>query len=200
MNYNLSNPDIQTLENNAEIIVPGYQDNYVFTSTACALFGDTYCNGAYSNLVYYNNLTTAGSYNETFPLPNDGYLILTIQSVSEEYNPNIQPEVGTFGVDSYSASILNYTLSGELYPIKYCQSDNAYETVSECSSDKPITDGFTEYPSNLSATYLMPVSRGNEKLTFSNYNEYPITIQYTLTYVGFRYSNLTQISANYSTK
>jgi hypothetical protein len=198
MNYNLSNPDINNLANNETIIVAGYQKDYVFSNNACSLFGGDFCSYYYENPKIYNNLTIGSYVNQTFSFPNDGYLIIKIESVLDANNPSIYPTIGTFGIASYSEEMINYYTISSYYQVNALCFNATTGGYSTCPVSKPSNNGFSFYPLNSSATYMIPVSRGNEKISFGNFNQYPISISFKLTYVGLRYSNLTSISTNYS--
>ena len=198
MIYNLSHPDILTLKTDTQIIVAGYVENYMFSNDACSLFGGYFCDNGYKNPTIYNNYTEGSYNNMTFLFPNDGYLILKIIGVNDINNQNIQPTVGTFSVTSYSNSSAYYYVRSSGYPVETICINATTEESYTCPITKPSVTGFSIYPLNSTATYTIPVSRGYEILTFGNYNKYAIDLVVNLTYVGIKYSNLTQISVNYT--
>ncbi len=141
----------------------------------------------------YNNYTVVSSQNFTFNEKYDGYLIINIENIVDRYS-NATPAIGTFGVQVYSQSIENYYSSSIRVPI--CTYTISYGYY--CPNQKAIALGFGFYPVNYSTTYFAPVSRGNTTISFTNSNNYPINIQFSITYVGENYTNLIPITENYS--
>ena len=176
--YNLSNPYTKVLYNEKQITVPKYVESYPFYNSEYDL---------------YNNYTVQGTYNMTFSVPNDGYIIIDIQNISAVgYNP--LPAIGTYGIQIFSNSIETY------YAHEFKNVTCTYSLYYgySCPQSRAIDTGFSTYPLNYSATYFAPVSRGQVNMSFLNGNNYPISVTFTVTYVGERYSNMTPISENYS--
>ncbi len=195
---NLSSPDVVVLENDTNVRVAGYNTSYAFSNNACSLFGGYFCDSGYENPILYNNYTVGSYDNLTFSFPNDGYLILKVSAVFDANNQDIAPVAGTFTVGAYPSATDEYYATGTRIPTDTLCQNATTGGYSACPVQKATTTGFGLYPLNASATYLIPVSRGNEILSLGNFNQYPITMVFNLTYVGIRYSNLTRISENYT--
>ncbi len=169
---NLSSPEIKQLFN-MQVTVPSYLESYPFYNAQYGL---------------YNNYTIAGTYNTSFNVANDGYLIIRLISISSP--SGISPQTGSYGIQVYSQTLDTY-YSYALSPCKYYLSGGL-----ECN--KATILGWGLYPVNSSSTYLAPVSRGLVNISLTNDNKYPITMNLSITYVGTRYSNMTPVSINYS--
>ncbi len=142
----------------------------------------------------YNNYTTASFQNFTFNVKYDGYIIINIQNVLQQYSSN-PPQIGTFGVQVHSQSIETYYSS--IIRVPTCTYTVGYGSY--CPNEKAITLGYGLYPVNYSASYLAPVSRGNTTISFSNFNNYPLNLEFSVTYVGENDTNLIPLTENYST-
>ena len=186
--YNTSKSQLQEIQNNQRtpMVTHPYQNKELIVpalTNSIQFYNSTY------NL--YNNYTVASSQNYTLNFKYDGYLIINIQNVSDEYNNKTQPAVGTFGIQVYSQSLEVYYsyINSYIVPIAcvFCRNNNA------------INLGWAFYPENYSATYLAPVKYGNVTLSFTNTNNYPIKVNFSVTYVGENYTNLIPITSNYST-
>ena len=172
--YNLSNPSIKTIYENKTIVIQPRQDNYIF-------YNSTY------NL--YNNYSIASDYNLSFTVPNDGYIIIKLNNISEEDYPHLRPLFGTYGISVFPISLETY-LS---YPsVRLCPAGYY------CAPQKAEDLGWGLYPINSSSTYMAPVSRGFINITITNYNTYPLNVNFSVIYVGEHYTNMTQININYT--
>lgn len=139
-------------------------------------------NTVFYNSTYglYNNYTIDGQYNITFKAPYDGYLILYVQKTNAP--------VETFGISSNSNSSAYIECYGGCKNFTYTSG----EIVKGLS-------GFTDTPADNTTFYhFYPVLRGQENFSFDNGNRYPISITYSLTYIGDNKSNLTPLTINYS--
>jgi len=180
LEYNLSHPYIKQLYNNS-VVVPHYAASYRFYNATYGL---------------YNNYTTAGTYNVSFNVPNDGYFIIEINNVTSSLHGNIQsPLVGTYGVQIYSDDLSTY-YTRIIKP--FVCTFSIYGGTYNCPTSRPTITGWGLYPLNYSATYLAPVSRGIVNISLTNYNSYPINMAFSVTYIGIKYTNMTPITANYS--
>jgi len=176
---NIANPYIKQIYVNKNIVIPHYV-------ASCPFYNSQYD--------LYNNYTISGVYNMSLNLPNDGYIIIRITNVSI-HDTNTPPPIGTYGIQIYLESLEPY-YSTYIKPLVTC----TYSTYTgySCPNIKPTVTGWGLYPANYSATYLAPVSRGIVNISLTNGNSYPINMTFSVTYVGERYSNLTQINVNYS--
>lgn len=139
-------------------------------------------NTVFYNYTYglYNNYTIDGTYNISFKAPYDGYLILYVQKTNAP--------VGTFGISANSNSSAFIECYGGCQNFTYASG----EIVKGLA-------GFTDTPSDNATFYhFYPVLRGQENFSFDNGNRYPISITYSLTYIGDNKSNLTPLTINYS--
>lgn len=139
-------------------------------------------NTVFYNSTYglYNNYTSDGEYNITFYAPYDGYLILYVQKTNAP--------ILTYGFDS------NSNASSYVYCYGGCQQYNLTSGIVASG-----ISGFSDTPAvNATFYHFVPLLRGNETFIFQNGNEYPISITFSLTYVGDEYSNLTPLTINYS--
>ena len=168
---NQRNPYTKTIYPNMTIIIPAINN-----SATIAFYNSTY------NL--YNNYTENGWYNSSFKVPYDGYLILYIHSVDAPAG------TWSFSANSNSSGYEYYFFSTYATQTIYPQ---GYESL------KP-TAGFDVVPDRNTSFYqIIPILRGNDSFSFQNTNNYPISINFSLVYVGENYSDLTPISINYST-
>ena len=127
----------------------------------------------------YNNYTLAGIYNLTFNLPYFGYLIINLNnfSASSDYE----------GFCIYSNSTAKYMSPFHL-------------TVNPFSSEliKAITSDCYAPDLNYSESFTVPIPYGNTTISFEDLSALPATYSVSITYVGIRYSNITNISFNYT--
>lgn len=186
---NLSS-QLQEIQNNQRtpIVTNIYQNKQI---TLSSLNSSTQFYNSTYNL--YNNYTVASMQNYTLNFKYNGYLIINIQNVSEQYS-SVKPAVGTFGVQVYSLSLETYY--SYVIPAVTCSYITGYGEY--CPNNKAIALGWGLYPENYSASYLAPVGYGNVTISFTNSNNYPINIDFSVTYVGENYTNLIPITSNYS--
>ncbi len=175
---NQKTPIIANIYQNKEVVLPPFTNSIEF-------YNSTY------NL--YNNYTTPSSQNYTFNVKYNGYLIIKIQNISEQYF-NIKPPIGSFALQVYSQSLTKYIQYN--IPAPTCSYIQGYGYY--CSNNTAVDLGWTLYPQNYSAKYLAPVEYGNVTITLTNTNNYPIQMDFSVTYVGENYTNLMPIILNYS--
>jgi hypothetical protein len=127
----------------------------------------------------YNNYTLAGTYNLTFNLPYFGYLIIDLNNFSahSEYE----------GFCVYSNSTAKYLSPLHLTIIPF-GSGPTRAVTSDCYAPDL----------NYSESFIVPVPYGNTTLSFEDLSKFPATYNVSITYVGIRYSNMTDINFNYS--
>ncbi|MEM3252730.1 MAG: hypothetical protein QXM94_03515 [Thermoplasmata archaeon] len=139
-------------------------------------------NTIFYNATYglYNNYTAPGEYNITFSAPYDGYLIWYVQRTNAP--------IFTYGITSNSNSSAFIE----------CPNGCAIYNITPGVAAHGIS-GFADTPAaNTTFYHFIPVLRGNVTFSIENFNNYPISITFSLTYVGDRYSNETQLTTNYS--
>lgn len=139
-------------------------------------------NTAFYNSTYgiYNNYTTDGLYNITINAPYDGYLILYVQKTSAP--------IFTYGFSS------NTNNSDTIYCYDGCPN----YTFTSGVLAKGVS-GFSDTPAgNTTFYHFIPVLRGQGTFSIDNANNYPISITFSLTYVGDKDSNMTPLTVNYS--
>ena len=139
-------------------------------------------NTVFYNSTYgtYNNYTLGGNYNITFDAPYDGYLIVYIQQTSAP--------IFTYG----------FTYNSNASGVAFCPAGCNVYNLTSGAAIKGIS-GFAVTPALNSTFYhFIPVLRGNETFSFQNFNPYPITLTFSLTYVGDEYPNATPLTLNYS--
>lgn len=181
-NQNL-NSQLQQIQNNQRtpIITNIYSDMAITVPSTNESQSIQFYNYTYN---LYNNYTTNGGYNLTFNVPYDGYIIVHI------LNSDAPPGTWSFGANSNASSYEYYT-SYYITPI-----------VINTNGVPPLkpTAGFSVVPDrNTSFSQIIPVLRGLVKFNFQNTNNYPISVQFSITYVGENYTNLIPLTVNYST-
>jgi hypothetical protein len=127
----------------------------------------------------YNNYTIPGIYNLTFNLPYFGYLIINLNrfSASSTYE----------GFCVYSNNTAKY-LSPSQVSITPFGSGPIRAITSDCYAPDL----------NYSESFIVPVPYGNTTISFEDLSRFSATYNVSITYVGIRYSNMTDITFNYS--
>lgn len=191
LKYNLSHPFVEDIYSNKMITIPHYQENI------------SYYNSEYGS--YYR--ITPGAYNLSFKAPNDGYLIIKLKNISIYQTVNTAPQIGTYSITIHLETLEKYNTSTKFFPctstvtdtINYPGVTGGGYLIEHCPEENATFLGWSVFPVNYTKTYIMPIVRGYNNISFANLNSYPINITFSATYVGEHYSNLTSINANYST-
>jgi hypothetical protein len=127
---------------------------------------------------FYNNYTIAGIYNITLYLPYFGYLIIAINNVSSS--------AGNVGICIYPNTTSNY-----MSPIAISTPTNGFQyraLQTNCFSPN----------ANYGEKFMEAVPYGPVRISFENLNPYPVNFNTSITYVGIRYSQRTNVTFNYS--